>query len=201
MSEPDCSSRVTVPVLWDKDSRKIVSNESSEILRMFNSAFDHIGAAEGDYYPAELRSEIDAVNERVYAGLNNGVYRAGFAATQAAYESAAADVFETLDWLEQRIESRRFLVGERLTEADIRLFTTLVRFDVVYYGHFKCNLRALVDYPSLWRYTRALYQHPAIRPTVDFGHIKGHYYGGHPWLNPSGVVPIGPRRDFEAPSS
>ncbi|WP_166145517.1 glutathione S-transferase family protein [Methylosinus sp. RM1] len=199
LSEPDCSSRVTVPVLWDKDSRKIVSNESAEILRIFNSAFDRIGAAEGDYCPADLRSEIDAINERVYVGLNNGVYRAGFAATQAAYEAAVADVFETLDWLEERLETRRFLVGERLTEADIRLFTTLVRFDVVYYGHFKCNLRALVDYPRLWRYTRALYRNPAIRPTVDFGHIKGHYYGSHPWLNLSGVVPIGPRRDFDTP--
>jgi glutathionyl-hydroquinone reductase len=200
LSEPCCSSRVTVPVLWDKVTRRIVSNESSDILRMFNTAFDELGATEGDYYPAEHRNEIDAVNERVYANLNNGVYRAGFAATQEAYEAAVTDVFETLDWLEERLATRRFLVGERLTEADIRLFTTLVRFDLVYFGHFKCNRRALVDYPALWRYTRALYQQPTVRRTVNFDHIKGHYYGSHPWLNPSGIVPVGPERDFDAPA-
>ena len=199
LSEPHCTSRVTVPVLWDKASRKIVSNESAEIIRMFNSAFDGVGAVQGDYYPSALRDEIDAVNERVYANLNNGVYRAGFAGTQRAYEAAVANVFETLDWLEERLDARQYLVGERLTEADIRLFTTLVRFDAVYYGHFKCNRRALVDYPALWRFTRRLYQNSAIRPTVDFAHIKKHYYGSHPWLNPNGIVPIGPDRDFDAP--
>jgi glutathionyl-hydroquinone reductase len=200
LSDPHCTSRVTVPVLWDTTRRKIVSNESADILRMFNTSFDCLGAAGGDYHPSALRGEIDAINERVYANLNNGVYRAGFATTQQAYEAAVEDVFETLDWLEERLATRRFLVGERLTEADIRLFTTLVRFDPVYYGHFKCNRRALVDYPALWRYTRALYQHPAIRPTVDFEHIKKHYYGSHRWLNPSGIVPVGPDRDFEAPA-
>jgi glutathionyl-hydroquinone reductase len=199
LADPDCTSRVTVPVLWDKATGRIVSNESSEILRMFNSAFDTLGAAPGDYYPTAFRTEIDAVNDRVYGGLNNGVYRAGFATGQTAYEAAVADVFATLDWLEQHLATRQFLVGDRLTEADIRLFTTLVRFDPVYYGHFKCNWRELADYPALWRYTRALYQHPAIRPTVDFSHIKGHYYGSHPWLNPRGIVPVGPERDFNAP--
>lgn len=199
LGEPRCTSRVTVPVLLDKVTRKIVSNESADIIRMFNSAFDGVGAVEGDYYPAALREEIDAVNTRVYDNFNNGVYRAGFATTQSAYEAAVADVFATMDWLEERLTQRRFLVGEQLTEADIRLFTTLVRFDAVYFGHFKCNRRALVDYPALWRFTRALYQHPAIRPTVDFDHIKRHYYGSHPWINPTGIVPVGPERDFEAP--
>ena len=149
---------------------------------------------------SSTRAEIDAVNERVYADLNNGVYRAGFATTQEAYEIAAGGVFDTLDWLEERLAGRRFLVGGAITEADIRLFTTLVRFDAVYHGHFKCNRRALVAYPALWAYTRDLYQHPAIRPTVDLAHVKGHYYGSHPWLNPSRIVPIGPDRDFDAPS-
>jgi putative glutathione S-transferase len=200
LADPDCTSRVTVPVLWDKQERTIVSNESSEIIRMFNSAFDHLGAKPGDYYPAEHRAEIDVVNERIYEPLNNGVYKAGFASRQDAYEAAANAVFTTLDWLEERLAGQRFLVADRLTEADIRLFTTLVRFDPVYHGHFKCNRRALVEYPALWAYTRDLYQHPAIRPTVDFAHIKGHYYGSHPWLNPSGIVPIGPDRAFDAPA-
>jgi putative glutathione S-transferase len=200
MSDPAATSRVTVPVLWDKVHRRIVSNESSEILRMFNSAFDDCGAVSGDYYPAGHRDEIDAVNARVYAALNNGVYRAGFAITQAAYEAAVGEVFETLDWLEHRLARQRYLVGGTLTEADIRLFTTLVRFDPVYHGHFKCNLRALVDYPVLWAYTRDLFGHPAIHPTVNFDHIKGHYYGSHPGLNPSGIVPVGPDCNFDFPS-
>ena len=200
LSDPTCTSRVTVPVLWDKVTRQIVSNESSEILRMFNTAFDGIGAVEGDYYPARHRDEIDAVNARVYSTLNNGVYRSGFATTQIAYEAAVAEVFETLDWLEHRLTAQRYLVGGMLTEADIRLFTTLVRFDPVYHGHFKCNRQALADYPALWAYTRDIYQHSAIRETVDFRHIKGHYYGSHPWLNPSRIVPIGPARDFDLPS-
>ncbi|NSY62222.1 glutathione S-transferase family protein [Agrobacterium tumefaciens] len=200
ISDPDCTSRVTVPVLWDKLNRRIVSNESADILRMFNSAFDGCGAAAGDYYPAERRDEIDNVNARVYATLNNGVYRSGFATTQAAYEEAVGEVFETLDWLEQRLARQRYLVGGRLTEADIRLFPTLVRFDPVYHRHFKCNVRALVDYPALWAYTRDLFRHPAIRPTVDFNHIKAHYYGSHPWLNPSRIIPLGPDCDFDFPS-
>ncbi|MEK1893369.1 MAG: glutathione S-transferase family protein [Rhizobium sp.] len=200
ISDPDCTSRVSVPVLWDKVHRRIVSNESSDILRMFNTAFDDVGAADGDYYPTDHRDEINAVNARVYASLNNGVYRSGFATTQTAYETAVGEVFETLDWLEDRLARQRYLVGGVLTEADIRLFTTLVRFDPVYHGHFKCNRRALVDYPALWAYTRDLFSHPAIRPTVDFDHIKGHYYGSHPWLNPSGIVPVGPDCDFDFPS-
>ncbi|WP_176594260.1 glutathione S-transferase family protein [Sphingobium sp. EM0848] len=195
-----CTSRVTVPVLWDKVTRAIVSNESSEILRMFNSVFDDLGALEGDYYPAAHRDEIEAVNARILANLNNGVYRAGFATTQQAYEAAVHDVFDTLDWLEDRLTNQHFLVGGHLTEADIRLFTTLVRFDAVYHGHFKCNRRTLTEYSALWAYTRDLYHHPAIRETIDFDHIKGHYYGSHPWLNPGGIVPIGPDHKFDAPS-
>lgn len=199
LADPACTSRVTVPVLWDRTERTIVSNESSEIIRMFNSAFDHLGAREGDYYPAHLRAEIDDVNGRVYDNLNNGVYKTGFATTQAAYEREVAAVFETLDWLEARLAQRRYLVGGQLTEADIRLLPTLLRFDPVYFGHFKCNLRALVDYPALWAYMRRLFQHPDIRPTVDFRHIKAHYYASHTFLNPSGIVPVGPERDFDAP--
>ncbi len=200
LADPTCSTRVTVPVLWDKARKTIVNNESSEIIRMFNSAFDGIGARPGDYYPAPLRAEIDALNARIYDTLNNGVYKAGFTLRQDVYESVVTTLFETLDWLEQRLSRRRYLCGAALTEADIRLFTTLVRFDPVYFGHFKCNLRALADYPSLWAYTRDLYQHPAIRPTVDFNHIKRHYYMSHRAVNPSGIVPIGPERDFDAPS-
>ena len=201
LAEPECTSRVTVPVLWDKTLRTIVSNESADILRMFNSAFDGLGAKAGDYYPQPLRAEIDAVNARIYDSLNNGVYKAGFAASQCAYEESVAAVFDTLDWLEARLKSRRYLLGDVLTEADVRLFPTLVRFDAVYFGHFKCNLRALSDYPALGDYTRALYQHPDVRPTVNLAHIKGHYYSSHPWLNPSGVVPVGPDLDFDAPLS
>ncbi|MDX0312582.1 glutathione S-transferase family protein [Sinorhizobium meliloti] len=200
LADPACTSRVTVPVLWDKEEKTIVSNESSEIIRMFNSAFDHLGAKDGDYYPVDLRDEIDAVNARVYDNLNNGVYKGGFASTQEAYEREVTAVFDTLDWLEGRLARQPYLVGGQLTEADIRLLPTLLRFDPVYFGHFKCNLRALSDYPALWAYTRRLFQYPDIRPTVDFRHIKGHYYGSHPNLNPSGIVPVGPERDFEAPS-
>jgi glutathionyl-hydroquinone reductase len=198
LSDPACTSRVTV--LWDKVSGKIVSNESSEILRMFNSAFDGVGAAPGDYTPAADLAEIDAVNARIYATINNGVYRAGFAKTQAAYEAAVTELFQTLDWLETRLTHQRYLVGGMLTEADVRLFTTLLRFDPVYHGHFKCNLRSLREYPALWAFTRDLFQHPAIRPTVDFDHIKRHYYSSHLWLNPSGIVPVGPFLDHDAPT-
>jgi putative glutathione S-transferase len=201
LANPTVTTRATVPVLWDKRERKIVSNESADILRMFNSEFDEIGARPGDYYPAALRGQIDTVNERVYAQLNNGVYMAGFATTQIAYERACERVFATLDWLEERLSTHRYLVGDQLTEADIRLFTTLVRFDPVYHGHFKCNRRALIEYPALWDYTRAMYQLPEIRPTVDFAHIKGHYYTSHRELNGTGIVPLGPDRNFDAPSN
>ncbi|QBR01662.1 glutathione S-transferase family protein [Paraburkholderia pallida] len=197
LADPDCTSRVSVPVLWDKVEGTIVSNESSEIMRMFNSAFDNLGALPGDYYPMALREEIDAINARVYEGLNNGVYRAGFATQQNAYEMAVAEVFETLDWLETRLQDREYVAGDALTEADIRLFTTLVRFDAVYFGHFKCNRRPLRDYPRLWAHTHLLARHPKIRPTIDFKHIKGHYYGSHPWLNPNGIVPVGPDVSFD----
>jgi glutathionyl-hydroquinone reductase len=198
-ADPAYSGRVTVPVLWDRQQRTIVNNESSEIIRMLNSAFDAQGAAAGDYYPAALRAEIDAVNERVYATLNNGVYRAGFARTQAAYEEAVVPLFETMDWLEARLGAQRYVAGAVPTEADWRLFTTLVRFDAVYVGHFKCNLRRLIDYPNLWDYTRALYQQPGIAATVNMEHIKRHYYESHERVNPSGIVPIGPLLDFTAP--
>jgi putative glutathione S-transferase len=199
LADPRCTSRVTVPVLWDKRERTIVSNESADILRMFNSAFDDLGAKEGNYYPQELRAEIDELNSRIYANLNNGVYEAGFAGSQTAYDAAVERVFDTLEWLEKRLSQRRFLLGDNLTEADIRLFTTLIRFDAVYFGHFKCNRRPIVGYPSLWSYTGELYRHPDIRPTVNFQHIKGHYYGSHRWINPSGIVPAGPDLDFDAP--
>lgn len=198
-AKPDYTGRVTVPALWDRERQTIVSNESADIIRMFNLAFDGVGAAAGDFYPEPLRSDIDALNARIYPGLNNGVYRAGFATTQEAYGAALADVFATLDWLEERLANRRFLLGNQPLECDWRLFTTLVRFDPVYVGHFKCNIRRLVDYPNLWAYTRDLYQWPGIRETVDFHHIKGHYYTSHPTINPSRIVPGGPALDFEAP--
>lgn len=194
------TGRATVPVLWDRTSRTIVSNESAEIIRMLNSAFDGVGAAAGDYYPAALRTQIDALNERIYSDVNNGVYRAGFATTQAAYEEAVTALFDTLDWLEARLQESRFLTGDRLTEADIRLFTTLVRFDTVYYGHFKCNLRRVVDYPALWRFTRDIYNLPKVAETVNLDHIKRHYYESHTTINPTGIVPLGPIIDFALPA-
>ncbi|MGB5502025.1 MAG: glutathione S-transferase family protein [Polyangiales bacterium] len=193
------SGRVTVPVLWDKKTGTIVSNESSEIIRMFNSAFDHLGATPGDFYPEALRDEIDEVNERVYHTLNNGVYKCGFATTQQAYEEALVDLFDTLDWLEERLSKQRYLVGEQITEADWRLFTTLVRFDAVYVGHFKTNLRRVADYPNLWAYTRELYQVPGVSGTVNMQHIKQHYYGSHESINPTRIVPMGPTINFEEP--
>ncbi len=198
-ARPDYSGRATVPFLWDTERDTIVNNESAEIIRMFNSAFDGIGATPGDYYPAHLRDEIDALNDRIYDTLNNGVYKAGFATTQSAYEAAVGPLFETLDWLEARLSRRRWLCGDELTEADWRLFTTLARFDSVYHGHFKCNLRRLVDYPALWVYTRSLYQWPGIAPTVNLRHVKNHYYGSHRNINPTGIVPLGPLLDFDAP--
>lgn len=192
LADPGCSTRATVPVLWDKQRRTVVSNESSEIIRMFGSAFDGIGAAAGDYYPEALRPEIDAVNARVYDTVNNGVYRAGFATAQGAYAEAVTALFGSLDWLEERLTGRPYLVGDRMTEADIRLFTTLIRFDPVYHGHFKCNLRMLADYPALSSSLQALAAHPRISPTIDLGHIKRHYYGSHRHINPTGIVPLGP---------
>jgi glutathionyl-hydroquinone reductase len=200
-ADPHFTGRVTVPVLWDLRAGKIVNNESAEIIRIFNTAFDAPGAVAGDYYPAELRPEIDAVNERVYATLNNGVYRAGFASTQAAYEAAVVPLFDTLEWLEDRLQRQPFLCGERFTEADIRLFTTLIRFDPVYHYHFKCNLRRLTEYPALWDFTRSLYQLPAIGRTVDFGHIKRHYFMSHAHINPTRVVPLGPSISYDVPGS
>ncbi|MCX5577010.1 glutathione S-transferase family protein [Kaistia terrae] len=197
-ANPDYSGRVTVPVLWDKQTGTIVSNESSEIIRMLNSAFDGVGAKPGDYYPEALRSEIDALNARIYDTVNNGVYKAGFATSQSAYEEALHPLFASLDWLEGLLSRQRYVAGDRLTEADWRLFTTLLRFDPVYVGHFKCNLRRLVDYPALWSYTRELYQVAGIRETVDFDHIKRHYYESHKTINPTGIVPVGPILDFDA---
>ena len=198
-ARPDYTGRVTVPVLWDKQRGTIVSNESAEIVRMFNGAFDAFGDAGVDFYPAPLRREIDAVNELVYETVNNGVYKAGFATAQGAYEEAFDALFATLDELEARLGRQRYLVGDRPTEADWRLFTTLVRFDAVYYGHFKCNRRRLIDYPNLWSYTRELYQVPGVAETVNMRHIKGHYYGSHRHLNPTGIVPKGPALDFGTP--
>jgi putative glutathione S-transferase len=198
-AEPGYTGRVTVPVLWDQRRGTIVSNESSEIIRMLNSAFDGIGAKPGDYHPSALRAEIDRVNERVYATVNNGVYRAGFATTQEAYDESVTELFASLEWLEDRLSRQRYLAGERVTEADWRLFTTLVRFDPVYHGHFKCNLRRLVDYPNLWAYARELYQWPGVAGTVNLEHIKRHYYGSHKSVNPTGIVPKGPLLDFDAP--
>ena len=195
-AKPDYTGRVTVPVLWDKQTGTIVSNESADIIRMFNSAFDGLGAIPGDYYPENLRDHIHPINDRVYHTVNNGVYKAGFATTQQAYEEALYPLFETLDWLNFHLDTHRYLLGDQLTEADWRLFTTLVRFDPVYYGHFKCNLRRIVDYPQLWGYLRALYQMPKVADTVHFDHIKGHYYQSHKTINPTGIVPAGPKLDF-----
>ena len=199
-SDPEFEGRVTVPVLWDRERGVIVNNESADILRMLNSAFDAWAEhPERDLYPQPLRDEIDAVNARVYETVNNGVYKAGFASTQQAYEEAVRPLFETLDWLEQRLSTRRYLLGDAITEADWRLFTTLIRFDAVYHGHFKCNLRRIVDYPHLWGYLRDLYQQPGVAATVDFDQIKRHYYVTHARINPTQVVPLGPVLDLDAP--
>ncbi len=198
-AQADYTGRVTVPVLWDTRTHTIVNNESSEIIRMFNSAFDAWGGAGLDLYPADLRGEIDALNETVFHKVNNGVYKAGFATSQAAYEEAFDDLFATLDELEARLARQRYLLGDRMTEADWRLFTTLLRFDPVYYGHFKCNQRRLVEFPHLWAYTRELYQVPGVAETVNFHHIKQHYYVSHRTINPTGIVPKGPDVDFSKP--
>lgn len=190
------SGRVTVPVLWDKQTETIVNNESSEIIRMLNSAFDEIGAKPGNYSPEEWIEEIDKMNELVYDNLNNGVYKAGFATEQSVYEEEVTRLFETLDKLELHLEDRTYLVGNQLTEADIRLWTTLIRFDPVYFGHFKCNIRPLVDYPNLWYFTRMIYNLEGIAETVNMDHIQHHYYGSHPTINPNGIVPVGPELDY-----
>ncbi len=198
-ADPTCTTRASVPVLWDKERATIVSNESSEIIRMFNSAFDEWGNASLDFYPAELRDEIDAINDPIYNNVNNGVYKSGFATSQEAYDEAVTALFDTLDMVEARLDRNRYLVGDRLTEADWRLFTTLVRFDPVYFGHFKCNLRRIYDYPNLWNYTKELYQVPGVAETVDMQHIKGHYYQSHKTVNPTGIVPKGPVIDYTTP--
>ncbi|RUO21532.1 glutathione S-transferase family protein [Aliidiomarina haloalkalitolerans] len=195
----DYSGRVTVPILWDKQQNTIVSNESADIIRMFNSAFNDLTGNPLDFYPEQLRSDIDAINEVVYDNVNNGVYKAGFATTQPAYEEAFDSLFKALDQLEQKLAGQRYLVGSALTEADWRLFTTLVRFDAVYVGHFKCNLKRIVDYPNLWNFVRELYQVPGVAETVRMDHIKTHYYVSHDMINPTGVVPKGPELDFTAP--
>lgn len=198
-ADPQYTGRVTIPVLWDKQQKTIVSNESAEIIRMFNSAFDEVGATPGDYYPEALRADIDSLNEQIYNRVNNGVYKAGFATTQHAYEEAVAPLFATLDELEQRLSTHRYLLGDTITEADWRLFTTLVRFDAVYHGHFKCNIKQIADYPHLSGYLRELYQWPGVADTVNMKHIKAHYYRSHNTINPTGVVPVGPELNLDAP--
>jgi len=197
LADPSCTTKVTVPVLWDKQTHKIVNNESSEIIRMLNSEFNTFAKYEVDFYPVELRSEIDRINELVYHSINNGVYKCGFAGSQEAYEEAFNELFSALDELELLLSKQRYLVGDQLTEADWRLFTTLIRFDVVYVGHFKCNLRRIDDYPNLSNYLRELYQVPGVKETVNFPYIKQHYYQSHTSINPTGIVPKGPIVDFE----
>ncbi|MGJ8603330.1 MAG: glutathione S-transferase family protein [Marivita sp.] len=193
------SGRVTVPILWDTKHETIVSNESSEIIRMLNSAFDGITGNTDDYWPEALREEIAPVNDRIYDTVNNGVYKSGFATTQDAYDAAVVPLFDSLDWLEERLSTQRYLMGSQITEADWRLFTTLVRFDAVYHLHFKCNLRRIVDYPNLWAYTRALYRWPGVAETVNLDHIVRHYHFSHETINPNRIIPINPRLEFDAP--
>ncbi|NYT86026.1 glutathione S-transferase family protein [Pollutimonas harenae] len=200
-AQPNYSGRVTVPLLWDLHGNTIVNNESSEIIRMLNTAFDGIGARKGDYAPVELLPQIDAINAEVYDTVNNGVYKAGFATDQHVYEQEVSQLFAYLDKLELKLGQQRYLVDDRITEADWRLFTTLIRFDAVYHGHFKCNLKRLVDYKNLWSYTRELYQWPGIAATVDFDHIKQHYYRSHGTINPNGIVPAGPLLDLQSPGN
>ena len=198
-ADPTYSGRVTVPILWDKKQQTIVSNESSEIIRMFNSAFDGITGNTDDYWPETMRDEIEEVNARIYSNVNNGVYKSGFATSQQAYDAAVDPLFETLDWLEDRLASNRYLMGDRLTEADWRLFTTLIRFDPVYHLHFKCNRRRLIDYPNLWAYTRELYQWPGVASTVNMHHIVRHYHYSHESINPHRIIPTNPVLDYMEP--
>lgn len=195
-ADPNYTGRVTVPVLWDKKTNTIVNNESAEIMRMFNSAFNELTGNYDDYFPENLQDQINDMNDFVYPNINNGVYKAGFSTNQAVYEKEVTALFDALDKLENLLEKQDYLVGNQLTEADIRLFTTLVRFDSVYFGHFKCNIRQLVDYPKLWNYTKRIYHLPGIAETVDFDHIKQHYYGSHKTINPTGIVPVGPNLDW-----
>ena len=197
-AEPNYSGRVTVPALWDRETETIVNNESAELIRMFDSAFNEVGASGPELYPEELREEIDALNDRIYRTLNNGVYRCGFASSQAAYDEAVYPLFDTLDWLEELLSRRRYLTGDRLTEADWRLFPTLLRFDLAYHGNFKCNLRRIQDYPNLWGYTRELYQMPGIAETIDLNRMKAGYYTIDA-VNPTRIVPAGPLVDFTTP--
>ena len=199
LADPKYTGRVSVPVLWDKNNRTIVSNESSEIIRMLNSAFDAFTNSHTDYYPKDLRAEIDRINDLVYPNINNGVYRAGFATSQQAYETAFRGVFDTLDELEQLLAQRRYLAGSVITEADWRLYCTLIRFDAVYYSHFKCNWRHIYEYPNLSNYLRELYQVPGVAETTSLDQIKRHYYGSQRQVNPTGIVPVGPQLDFAAP--
>ncbi|MDO6584003.1 glutathione S-transferase family protein [Salipiger sp. 1_MG-2023] len=196
---PRMSGRVTVPVLWDRASGTIVSNESAEIIRMFNSAFDGLTGNTDDYWPEDLRGDIETINARVYDTVNNGVYKAGFATTQKAYDAAVGPLFDSLDWLEDILSRQRYLAGGRITEADWRLFTTLIRFDKIYECHFKCNKARIVDYPNLWAYTRELYQWPGVAKTVAYDHICRHYYYSHDMINPNRIVPVGPKLDLAAP--
>lgn len=198
-ADPKFTGRVTVPILWDKTQSTIVSNESSEIIRMFNSAFDGITGNTDDYWPVDQRDQIEAVNNRIYDTFNNGVYKAGFATTQTAYDAAIVPLFETLDWIEGILSKNRYLIGDQITEADWRLFTTLVRFDPVYHQHFKCNRKRIVDYPNIWAYTRELYQRPGVAGTVNFDHIVRHYHYSHDTINPNRIIPINPVLDFDAP--
>ena len=199
LADPKYTGRVSVPVLWDKERKTIVNNESSEIIRMLNSAFDAFSNVRSDYYPQALRGQIDRLNDLVYSNINNGVYRAGFATTQEAYEQAFRNVFDALDEIEQTLSQQRYLVGSTITEADWRLFPTLVRFDAVYYAHFKCNWRHIYEYPNLSNYLRDLYQQPGVAETVSLAQIKRHYYGSQRQVNPTGIVPVGPQLDFSAP--
>ncbi|MBN9676644.1 glutathione S-transferase family protein [Salipiger bermudensis] len=198
-AQPDISGRVTVPVLWDKERETIVSNESAEIIRMLNEAFDGLTGNSDDYWPEALREAIEPVNARIYDTVNNGVYKAGFATSQEAYDDAVGPLFESLDWIEERLSKGRYLMGGRITEADWRLFTTLIRFDQVYNVHFKCNKARIVDYPNLWAYTRELYQWPGVADTVHFDHFKRHYYYSHDMINPNRIIPVGPDLDLMAP--
>ena len=198
-ADPAYSGRVTVPILWDKQQETIVSNESSEIIRMFNAAFDGITGNTDDYWPEEMRAQIEEVNARIYSDVNNGVYKSGFATSQEAYDAAVGPLFDTLAWLEDRLSRSRYLMGDRVTEADWRLFTTLIRFDPVYHLHFKCNKRRLVDYPNLWAYTRELYQWPGVAQTVNMSHIVRHYHYSHDSINPHRIIPVNPVLDYMEP--
>ena len=198
-ADANYEGRATIPILWDKKTHTIVNNESSDIMRILNTAFNELTGNTDDYNPQALQAEIDSVNERIYNTVNNGVYKAGFATTQSAYNSAYHALFESLDWLEQRLATQRYLVGEQITEADWRLFTTLVRFDAVYHGHFKCNQQKISEYPNLYNYVTELYQVPGIKDTVDLEYTKIHYYASHKTINPTGVVPLGPKTQFEQP--